>query len=63
MNQQISGGAGRAPEESRGRLQNLVGLLQIPHFPLELFDPLLLSRRGTRALVGIDLRLQHPPAQ
>src|SRR3954465_2744978 len=50
-------------EENRGRLQNLVGLLEISHFPLKILDALVLSSRGTRPLGGIHLGLQHPPAQ
>jgi hypothetical protein len=46
-------------EENRGRLQNLVGLLEISHFPLKVLDPLLLSTCDTRPLGGIHLGLQH----
>jgi len=64
MKPQISGGAGRAPaRKNRGRLQNLVGLLEISHFPLKILDALLRDSRGTRPLGGIDLGLQHPAAQ
>jgi hypothetical protein len=64
MNEQINGGEVELPrEENRGRLQNLVGLLEISVLALELFDPLLLGRGDTRAVLGVDLRLQHPLAQ
>jgi len=44
-------------EENRGRLQNLVGLLEISHFPLKILDALVLGNRGTRPLGGIHLGL------
>jgi len=50
-------------EENRGRLQNLVGLLEISDLPLKIPDPLLLDGRDARTRTGIDLSLQHPPPQ
>ncbi len=43
--------------------ENLVGLLEIPQFPLKILDALLLRGGGARPLGGIDLGLQHPAAQ
>ena len=40
-------------EENRGRLQDLVGLLEISHFPLKILDALVLGSRGTRPLGGV----------
>jgi hypothetical protein len=45
-------------EESRGRSQDLVGLLEISHLPLAVFHPLLLGGRDTRTLAGVDLGLK-----
>jgi hypothetical protein len=37
--------------------------LEIPYFPLELFDPLLLRSRSAGPQMAINLRLQRPSAQ
>lgn len=50
-------------EEKRRRLQNLVGFLEISVLALQLFDPLLLGGGDTRALMSVDLDLQHPLTQ
>src|SRR5688500_17283344 len=50
-------------EESRRRLENLVGAPQLPVLTLELLDPLGLRAGHPRTLARIGLGLAHPTAQ
>src|SRR5690606_35295522 len=50
-------------EESRGRLQDLVGTAQFPVLTLELHDPLRIHSGGTRPVAGVDLALPDPVTQ
>ena len=50
-------------EESRRRLQDLVGPAQLPDLPLQLGDPLRVHRRGTGPPASVDLRLAYPVPQ
>jgi hypothetical protein len=45
-------------------MPRFVGILETPHLPFKLFDPLLLSTGDdARPLARVNLSLQHPPAQ
>lgn len=47
-------------EESRGRLQDLIRPAQLPHFPLQQFEPLPLIGRQTALAALVDLNPTHP---
>src|SRR5207302_6918054 len=51
------------PEESRCRLQDLIGPAQLPILSLELGDPRALVSSEPRAVARLDLLLDHPPPQ
>ena len=44
-------------------LQDLIGLAQLPNFPLKLFDPILLGTRQAGPLSSITFRLLTPDTQ
>ena len=50
-------------EESRGRLQDLVGAAQLPDLALQLGDPLALVGGHARPRPAVDLGLADPLAQ
>src|SRR6266511_3804053 len=56
-------GAQLPREESRGRLQDLVGAAQLTDLAFQLRDPLPLSGRHAQAAATVDLGLPHPAAQ
>ena len=41
-------------QENRGSLHDLVGLLRISHFALQLFGPLLFRRRDTGTSISVN---------